>query len=175
MWIKKYLLVLPIKHIISDEICVALSLLRLLDAYRLRQKRRIPALCVTYSNLNDDQFLWQNVGLGTQTYMHWTAVSTARGASRARKSAAKVTSAKEVLSTSGVRATAMDMYSLMVDHNVSYGFDKHLYLTSCLNAHKHNTCIRLPQTDCTARKMTLFIGSQDCQTQVLAANAMQPP
>ena len=36
---------------------------------------------------------------------------------------------------------------------VSCGFDKHLYLTSCLNAHNHNTCIRLPQTGCTARKM----------------------
>ena len=52
------------------------------------------------------------------------------------------------------------------------GFGKHLYLTSCLNAHNHNTCIRLPQTDCTARKMALV--SQDRQTQVglLAANAM---
>ena len=32
------------------------------------------------------------------------------------------------------------------------GFDKHLNLASCLNAHNHNTCIRLPQTGCTARK-----------------------
>ena len=46
------------------------------------------------------------------------------------------------------------------------------FLTSCLNAHNHTTCIRLPQTRCTARKMALFIISQDCQTQVLAANAM---
>ena len=44
--------------------------------------------------------------------------------------------------------------------------------TSCLNAHNHNTCIRLAQTGCTARKMALFIISQDRQTQVLAANAM---
>ena len=29
---------------------------------------------------------------------------------------------------------------------VRCGFDKHLYLTSCLNAHNHNTRIRLPQT-----------------------------
>ena len=29
---------------------------------------------------------------------------------------------------------------------VRCGFDKHLYLTSCLNAHNHNTCIRLAQT-----------------------------
>ena len=36
-------------------------------------------------------------------------------------------------------------------------FDKHLYLTSCLNAHNHNTCIRLAQTGCTARKLALFI------------------
>ena len=55
---------------------------------------------------------------------------------------------------------------------VRCGFDKHLYLTSCLNAHKHNTCIRLPQTGCTARKLALFIISQDRQTQALADNAM---
>ena len=54
---------------------------------------------------------------------------------------------------------------------VRCGFDKHLYLTSCINAHSHNTCIRLPQTGCTARKkMALFIISPDHQTQVLAAN-----
>ena len=54
---------------------------------------------------------------------------------------------------------------------VRCGFDKHLFLTSCLNA--HNTCIRLPQTGCTARTMTLLIIiSQDRQTQVHAANAM---
>ena len=47
------------------------------------------------------------------------------------------------------------------------GFDKHLYLTGCLNAHNHNSCIQLPQTGCTARKMALFIISQDRQTQVL--------
>ena len=51
-------------------------------------------------------------------------------------------------------------------------FDKNLYLTSCLNAHDHNSCIWLPQTGCTARKMARFIISQDRQTQVLAANAM---
>ena len=55
---------------------------------------------------------------------------------------------------------------------VRCGFDKHLYLTSCLNAHNHNTCIRLAQTGCTARKLALFIISQDRQTQVLAAIAM---
>ena len=47
---------------------------------------------------------------------------------------------------------------------VRCGFDKHLYLTSCLNAHNYNTCIRLPQTGCTARKVALFIISQDRQT-----------
>jgi hypothetical protein len=51
---------------------------------------------------------------------------------------------------------------------VRCGFDKHLYLTSCLNAHNHNTY----QTGCTARKLALFIISQDRQTQVLAAIAM---
>ena len=50
-------------------------------------------------------------------------------------------------------------------------FDKHLYLTSCLNA--HNTCIRLPQTGCAVRKMALFIISQDRQTQVQAGNVME--
>ena len=56
---------------------------------------------------------------------------------------------------------------------VRCGFDKHLYLTSCLNTHNHNTCIyTLAQTGCTARKMALVIISQDRQTQVLATNAM---
>ena len=55
---------------------------------------------------------------------------------------------------------------------VSYGFDMHLYLTSCINAHNHTTCVRLPQTGCAARKMVLFIISQDRQTQVLAGDAM---
>ena len=54
---------------------------------------------------------------------------------------------------------------------VRCGFDKHLYLTSCLNAHNHNTCIRLAQKGCTARKLALFIINQDRQT-VLAAIAM---
>ena len=57
---------------------------------------------------------------------------------------------------------------------VRCGFDKHLYLTSCLNAHNRNICIRLPQTGYIAQKMALFIISQDRQTQVLAANAMAP-
>ena len=55
---------------------------------------------------------------------------------------------------------------------VHCGFDKHLYLTNCLNAHNHNTCIRLVKTGCTVRKMALFIISQDRQTQELAAVAM---
>ena len=55
---------------------------------------------------------------------------------------------------------------------VRCGFDKHLYLTSCLNAHNHNTSIRLPQTGCTARKVALFIISQNRQTQVQAGDAM---
>ena len=55
---------------------------------------------------------------------------------------------------------------------VRCGFNKHLYLTSCLNAHNHNTCIRLPQTGCTVQKLALFIISQDRQTQVLATNAI---
>ena len=55
---------------------------------------------------------------------------------------------------------------------VRCGFDKHLYLTSCLNAHNHNTCIRLPQTGCTARKIALFIINQNRPTQVQAGVAM---
>ena len=56
---------------------------------------------------------------------------------------------------------------------VRCGFDKHLYLPSCLNAH-HNTCIRLPKTGCTARQMAVFFISQDRQTQVLATNGVMP-
>ena len=41
--------------------------------------------------------------------MHWTAVSAARGASRAAELAAKVTSAQDVLPTSGLLTTAMEM------------------------------------------------------------------
>ena len=55
---------------------------------------------------------------------------------------------------------------------VRCGFDKHLYLTSCLNAHNHNTCVRLSQTGCTARKMAPFIIIEGRQTQVLAGDAM---
>ena len=55
---------------------------------------------------------------------------------------------------------------------VRCGFNKHLYLTSCLNAHNHNTCIRLPQTGYTARKIAIFIIIDDRQTQVLAGDAM---
>ena len=55
---------------------------------------------------------------------------------------------------------------------VRFHFDKHLYLTSCLNAHNHNTCIHFAQTGYTAQKLALFIISQDRQTQVLAAIAM---
>ena len=55
---------------------------------------------------------------------------------------------------------------------VRCGFDKHFYLTSFLNAHNHNTSIRLPQTGCTARKMALFTISQDRQTQEQAGDAM---
>ena len=55
---------------------------------------------------------------------------------------------------------------------VRCGFGKHLYLVSYVNTHSHNTCIRLPQTGCTARKLAFLIISQDRQTQVLAAIAM---
>ena len=65
-----------------------------------------------------------------------------------------------------------DLHFTLLYDVVSQQFDKRLYLTSCLNACNHNTCIRLPQTGSTARKLAPFIISQDRQTQVLAANAM---
>ena len=40
--------------------------------------------------------------------MHWTAVSAARGASRAAELAAKVTSAQDVLPTSGLHRHRQD-------------------------------------------------------------------
>ena len=52
---------------------------------------------------------------------------------------------------------------------VRCGFDKHLNLTSCLNAHNHNTCIRFPKQVVLREKH--FIISQDRQTQVFAAYA----
>ena len=56
-------------------------------------------------------FVRLHVGLVVwpRTYMHWTAVSAARGASRAAELAAKVTSAQDVLPTSGLLAAAMEM------------------------------------------------------------------
>ena len=55
---------------------------------------------------------------------------------------------------------------------VRCGFDKLLYLISCFNANNHNTCVRLPQTGCTVRKLEHFIINKVRQTQVLAAIAM---
>ena len=55
---------------------------------------------------------------------------------------------------------------------VRCGFDKHLYLTSCLNVHNHSICIRFAQKGCNARKLALFIISQDRQTLATAAIAM---
>ena len=54
---------------------------RLLDAYRLRQKQRIPALYVTYSHLSDDKFLCQNVGLGNSTQLGRRSVRDERNTS----------------------------------------------------------------------------------------------
>ena len=60
-----------------------------------------------------------------------------------------------------------DLHFTLLYVVVSQQFDKHLYLTSCLNAHNHNTCIHLPQN-----RVAFFITSQDRQTQVLACDAM---
>ena len=46
---------------------------------------------------------------GLMSYMHWTAASAAREAPRAAELVAKVTSAQDVLPTSGLLATAMEM------------------------------------------------------------------
>ena len=54
---------------------------------------------------------------------------------------------------------------------VHCGFDKYLYLTSCLNSPNHYTCIRLPQTDCTVRKMALKIAKH----KYLPLMPWQPP
>ena len=56
------------KHIVNAwwHLCCTFTP-RLLDAYRLRQKRRVPTLCVTYSHLSDDKFICQHVGLGSST------------------------------------------------------------------------------------------------------------
>ncbi|KAK2168342.1 hypothetical protein NP493_1234g00001 [Ridgeia piscesae] len=37
-----------------------------------------------------------------------------------------------------------DLHFTLLYVVVSQQFDKHLYLTSCLNARRHNTCIHLP-------------------------------
>ena len=55
------------------------------------------------------------------------------------------------------------------------GFDKHLYLTSCLNAHNHNTCIRLPQTGCTARKWHFSLLVKIAKHKYKSAMPWQPP
>ena len=52
---------------------------------------------------------------------------------------------------------------------VRCGFDKHLYLTSCLNAHNHNKCIRLAQTLRKNWHSSLLV---KIAKQVLAAIAM---
>ena len=54
-----------------------------------------------------------------------------------------------------------DLHFTLRNVVVSQQFDKHLYLTSCLNARNR-----------TARKMAFFISSQDRQTHVLAGDAM---
>ena len=64
--------------------------------------------CVVNQLLYDTSQQYLDV-VASRTYIHWTAVSAARGASRAAKSVAKVTSSEEVLLTSGLLATAMEM------------------------------------------------------------------
>ena len=58
---------------------------------------------------------------------------------------------------------------------VRCGFDKHLYLTSYLNAHNHNTRIRLLQTGCTARKMALSLLFKIAKHMYKPALLWQPP
>ena len=54
-------------HIINYEICVSHSSIACLMLIAYGPKRRIPAVCVTYSHLSDDKCLCQNVGLGNAT------------------------------------------------------------------------------------------------------------
>ena len=57
---------------------------------------------------------------------------------------------------------------------VRCGFDKHLYLISCLTAHNHNTCIRLPQIVYTARKWHSSLVVKIAKHNTLAANGIMP-
>ena len=54
-------------------------------------------------------------------------------------------------------------------------FDKHLYLTSCLNAHNYNTCVRLPQTGCTARKWHFSLLVKIAKHKYKPVMPWQPP
>ena len=58
---------------------------------------------------------------------------------------------------------------------VRCGFDKHLYLTNCLNAHNHNTCIRLVQTGCTVRKWHFSLLVKIAKCKYLPLLPWQPP
>ena len=61
-----------------------------------------------------------------------------------------------------LRATGADWG---LDTRIRCGFDRHLYLISCLNAHNYNTCIRLPQAGCTeGKKWTLHYWSRSPNT-----------
>ena len=59
---------------------------------------------------------------------------------------------------------------------VRCGFDKHLYVTSCLNAHNHNTCMYVcPKQVVLRENWHFFIIIEDRQTQqvlLLAGDAM---
>ena len=58
---------------------------------------------------------------------------------------------------------------------VRCGFAKHVYLTSCLNAHNHNTCIRLPETGCNARKWQFSLLVKIAKHMYKPAIPWQPP
>ena len=59
----------------------------------------------------------------------------------------------------------LDLHFTLLYVVVSQQFDKHLYLTSCLNTHNHNTCIYLPQN-------RSYCVKDGMQKQVLAVDTM---
>ena len=58
---------------------------------------------------------------------------------------------------------------------VRCGFDKHIYLTSCLNAHNHNTCICLPQKVVLCEKLHFSLLVKIAKHKYKPAMPWQPP
>ena len=65
-----------------------------------------------------------------------------------------------------------DLHFTLLYVVVSQQFDKQLYLTSCLNAHNHNTSIHLPQNRFYCAKDSILYYKCKIAKQVLAANTI---